>query len=501
MTPSMAATSSDTGWLPMPVPGVTPRTNRSSPALTAPAPEMSRSIKGGWTSGCGAYQARRPIRTIPATIACVIQPRPSRSIVVIGLTVSLLVAACGGSSPSGGASSADPTASAPGPAGTATREPGTSTPGPVSQGAWDRTLALEPVVGGLDAPLDMAVRPGEPDALYVVEQVGRVRVVRDGALVERPVLDIAGQVSAGGESGLLGLAFHPDVDDGRFFVYYTALDGRQVVSSFRLDPDDADVALPDSEVTLLRMDDQFGNHNGGSLVFGPDGYLYIGTGDGGGGGDPLDSGRRLDTLLAKILRVDVDVAVEDLDGASYGIPADNPFVDTAGAMPEIWHTGLRNPWRFRFDRANGDLWIGDVGQGAWEEVDRAPAGIGGLDFGWNIREGMHCYGSGDGECDKSGLTDPVAEYGHDEGCSVTGGTVYRGKAQPDLVGWYVMSDYCSGRFWVVDAAAAAADGVGEPHVALDSGRNISAIAEDAAGELLATDLSSGEVLRVVVAPG
>lgn len=409
-----------------------------------------------------------------------------------------MLTACAGPSPTDpipSASPASPAATVDGSTGRATPAPEPSATEAAGPGSWDRTLALEPVVDGLDGPLDLAVRPGEPDALYVLEQVGRVRVVRDGALVDRPVLDIAGIVSAGGESGLLGLAFHPDPDDGRLFVYHTALDGRQVVSSYRLDPDATDVAVPDSEVVLLAMDDQFGNHNGGSLVFGPDGYLYIGTGDGGGGGDPLDSGRRLDTLLAKILRIDVDGGTPD--GAPYGIPADNPFVDEAGAMPEIWHTGLRNPWRFRFDRDTGDLWIGDVGQGAWEEINLAPAGEGGLDFGWNLMEGTHCYGASD--CDPAGLTLPVAEYGHDEGCSVTGGTVYRGETQPDLVGWYVLSDYCSGRFWVVDAAAAASEGLQEPLVALDSGRNISAIAEDAAGELFATDLS-GAVLRVVIAP-
>jgi glucose/arabinose dehydrogenase len=420
-------------------------------------------------------------------------------VATIGIgAVQVFLAACARPLPSGPSPSVDPSATAAASGVTATSTPG-SEPTPSEAppaGAWDRSLDLEPVVGGLDGPLDLAVRPGDPDALYVVEQVGRVRVVRDGALVAEPVLDIAGIVSAGGESGLLGLAFHPDPDDGRLFVYYTALDGDQVVSSFRLDPDVPDVALAD-EVMLLKMDDQFGNHNGGSLAFGPDGYLYIGTGDGGGGGDPLDSGRRLDTLLAKILRVDVDGG--NPDGASYGIPADNPFLDEAGAMPEIWHTGLRNPWRIRFDRANGDLWIGDVGQGAWEEIDRAPAGVGGLDFGWNLMEGTRCYPSGEEACDLPGLTPPVTEYGHDEGCSVTGGTVYRGEAQPDLVGWYVLSDYCSGRFWVVDAAAAA-EGFQDPLFAFDSRRNISAIAEDAAGELFATDLSGGEILRVVVAP-
>jgi glucose/arabinose dehydrogenase len=426
-------------------------------------------------------------------------PSPSSTLALVATMI--LVVACAGSEPDG-SSATGPSAGATTPAGTAesaTPGPDPTEPGTPAPGSWDRTLALEPFVGGLDGPLDLAVRPGDPDAMYVVEQVGRVRLIRDGAVVDEPVLDIAGIVSAGGESGLLGLAFHPDPGDERFFVYYTALDGDQVVSSFQLDPGVPDRALRDSERILMKMDDQFGNHNGGAMVFGPDGYLYIGTGDGGGGGDPLDSGRRLDTLLGKILRVDVDGG--DANGARYGIPEDNPFLSTAGAMPEIWHTGLRNPWRIRFDRETGDLWIGDVGQGAWEEIDRAPARVGGLDFGWNIMEGTHCFRSGSDSCDSTGLTLPVTEYGHDEGCSVTGGTVYRGEAQPDLWGWYVLSDYCSGRFWVIDAAAAAANGFQEPVVALDSGRNISAIAEDAAGEMFATDLSAGEVLRVVVAPG
>ncbi|MEX2185008.1 MAG: PQQ-dependent sugar dehydrogenase, partial [Chloroflexota bacterium] len=235
------------------------------------------------------------------------------------------------------------------------------------------------------------------------------------------------------------------------------------------------------------------NHNGGSMVFGPDGYLYIGTGDGGGGGDPLGSGRRLDTLLAKVLRIDVNVAA-DAD-PPYVIPSDNPYVGRDGARPEIWHTGLRNPWRVQFDQATGDLWIGDVGQGAWEEIDRAPAGVGGLDFGWNTMEGTRCYR--DDGCDQAGLTLPVTEYGHDQGCSVTGGTVYRGSVQPALWGWYVFADYCSGRFWVVDPGV---EGLQEPVAVLDSGRNISSIAPGPNGELYATDLG-GSVHRVVVAGG
>jgi glucose/arabinose dehydrogenase len=359
------------------------------------------------------------------------------------------------------------------------------------------TLALEPVVGGFRDPVDIAWRADDPESLFVVDQGGRIRVVRDRALVETPFLDIAGIVTAGGEQGLLGLAFHPNSSDRRFFVYYTALDGDQVVASYETMAADRDRADPDSEVILLDMPDQFGNHNGGGLAFGPDGYLYISTGDGGGGGDPLDSGRHLDTLLAKILRIDVDARSPGVD-PQYTIPADNPFVETDGARQEIWLTGLRNPWRFRFDRTTGDLWIGDVGQNDREEIDVARAGVGGLDFGWNVMEGSACFRDGGDACLTDALTLPVTEYGHDEGCSVTGGAVYRGEAQPALRGWYVFADYCSGRFWVIDPAS---DELAPPTFALDSNRNISAIAEDSAGELFATDLAGGELLRVVADGG
>ena len=425
------------------------------------------------------------------------------------LAASILVAGCTSPTPSGGGPTSAPVTT--GPAVTATTgtaaTPGASTTAAPSAATTAGApaapafrLALEPLASGLESPLDVATRRDQPDALYVAEQVGRIRVVRAGVVAPDPVLDIAGIVTAGGEQGLLGLAFHPDPTDGRLFVYYTASDGHQVVSSFRMDPDDPDRADRDSEQVLIRMADPYGNHNGGGMVFGPDGYLYISTGDGGSAGDPLDSGRHLDTLLAKILRIDVDSApTHGTDGPASAIPAGNPFVDTAGAMPEIWHTGLRNPWRFRFDAANGDMWIGDVGQGSWEEIDRAPAGVGGLDFGWNWMEGTHCYGDRQDDCQAPGMTLPVTEYGHDLGCSVTGGTVYRGEAQPALQGWYVFADYCSGRFWVIDAAAAA-DGIQQPSLVLESGRNISAIAPDSVGELIATDLGSGELLRVVATP-
>jgi glucose/arabinose dehydrogenase len=350
------------------------------------------------------------------------------------------------------------------------------------------------VASGLDAPVGVATRSGDPTAIYVVEQAGRIRVVRDGDLYDVPVLDIRDRVTAGGEQGLLGLAFHPDPSDRRLFVYYTNLGGDQVVASFEMDPATPDRALPDSERVLLTMPDRFANHNGGAVVFGPDGYLYISTGDGGGGGDPLGSGERLDTLLAKILRIDVDRS--GTDGTAYAIPPDNPFADEPNARPEIWHTGLRNPWRMKFDSVTGDLWIGDVGQSAWEEIDRGPAGIGGLDFGWSRMEGFECYPPSQNDCETPDLTTPVAAYGHDLGCAVVGGTVYRGSTQPGLAGWYVFADYCSGRVWVLDPTAPPPV---EPQLALDSSRNISAIGQDAAGELFATDIASGELLHVEVA--
>jgi glucose/arabinose dehydrogenase len=410
----------------------------------------------------------------------------------LGMLAAAATAGCGGPGPTGAspgasgspATSAPPAASEPLPTTTPTSAPSRGLGAPP-------VLALEPVAAGLDAPVDVTWRPADPEALYALERVGRIRIVRDGALVAAPLLDISEQVTSGGEQGLLGLAFHPDPGDGRLFVYYTALDGDQVVSAFTTDPDDPDRADADSETVLLKMADQYGNHNGGALAFGPDGYLYISTGDGGGGGDPLDSGRRLDTPLAKVLRIDVDVPAGST--APYTVPDDNPFVGLDDALPEIWLTGLRNPWRMHFDRGTGDLWIGDVGQGAWEEVDVARGGVGGLDYGWNEMEGTHCFQTSDGECATDGLTLPVTEYSHDLGCSVVGGTVYRGAAEPSMAGWYVFADYCSGYVWVLDPTD---DGPTDPLLVLESGRSISAIGEDATGELIVTDLSSGELLRI-----
>jgi glucose/arabinose dehydrogenase len=416
---------------------------------------------------------------------------------IVVLLVAALVTACGENqaSPSTAATptvvaSATPTSVAP-------SESPSAQPTSSAVSGEPPELTIETVVEGLSDPVDIAWRPDDPSSLFVVEQVGRIRIVRDGQLVERPFLDISDLVRAGGEAGLLGLGFLPSGEAGRFFVYYTDRNSDQVVASYDTDPGDRDVADPGTGRIWLTMADRFGNHNGGSLAFGPDGHLYIGTGDGGGAGDPLDSGRSLDTLLAKVLRIDVSQDPQPDADTPYAIPPDNPFVATDGARPEIWHTGLRNPWRIRFDRATGDLWIGDVGQGAREEIDVARAGTGGLDYGWNAMEGTTCFrDSGDG-CATPELTLPVTEYDHDFGCSVTGGTVYRGSELPALQGWYVFADFCSGIFWAIDAAQ---DRVESPTIVAESELSVSAIAEDAAGELYVTDLSGG-LYRIGVAGG
>jgi glucose/arabinose dehydrogenase len=353
-------------------------------------------------------------------------------------------------------------------------------------------VALEPVVDIPGAPIAVTAAGDGSGRLFVAERGGRIWIVRDGQRSEQPFLDIASRVTAGGEQGLLGLAFHPDFpDDPRFFIYYTTTDRDNVVAERRVDPADPDRAVRDEEREILRMDDFAANHNGGHLAFGPDGFLYIATGDGGGAGDPQGTGQRLDTLLGKILRIGVEPSS---DGGEYLIPPDNPFAGRGDAMGEIWHVGLRNPWRFSFDRATGDLWIGDVGQGRWEEIDVARGGASGLNFGWSVTEGRHCFR--ENGCSTDGLTPPVTEYSHDLGCSVTGGVVYRGTASPPLTGGYLFGDYCSGRMWALDARE---DEVGEPVVVAETGVAISSFGEDEAGEVYVTDLS-GSLLRVTASP-
>ena len=246
---------------------------------------------------------------------------------------------------------------------------------------------------------------------------------------------------------------------------------------------------------ILHVQQPYANHNGGAVVFGPDGKLFISLGDGGSEGDPQGYGQNPRTLLGKILRIDVDTRSGD---RQYAIPPDNPFADGVGGAPEIWLTGLRNPWRISFDRTTGDLWIGDVGQSAWEEVDVQRAGApGGTNYGWNRMEGRHCYQPSTG-CDETGLTMPVTEYGHDQGCTVIGGSVVRGPDQPALIGGYLFADYCSGRIWAIDPST---DAYRDPTVVADSGHSIAAFGEDEAGDLYAADISSGSILRVTATRG
>jgi len=313
-----------------------------------------------------------------------------------------------------------------------------------------------------------------------------------GAVRSDPFLDIRDRVLAGGERGLLGLAFHPGFPNpSRIFVDYTRRpDGATVISELQATAERAD---PASERILLVIPQPYANHNGGQLAFGPDGDLYIGMGDGGSEGDPQGNGQNTHALLGKILRIDVDG--RHAAGKAYAIPDDNPFAPGgarpgAGA-PEVWAYGMRNPWRFSFDPANGDLYIGDVGQNAWEEIDRQPGGSpGGQNYGWNVMEGLHCYG---GTCDPRAYVKPFAEYGHAQGCAVAGGYVYRGEAQPSLDGAYLFGDYCSGTVFTLQLSGGAVS----VKAILSSGKQISSFGVGDDGELYLADLGGGGIYRVV----
>jgi len=355
----------------------------------------------------------------------------------------------------------------------------------------DYRVEVEPFAQVAGGPLAIAAPHDGSGRLFVASQAGQIwSVDADGAVLPEPMIDLAPFIVSGGEQGLLGLALHPDFpDDPRAFVNYTGENGDTWISSIALDASNPNRFDVDSLRRLLFIDQPYSNHNGGGTLFGPDGFLYLALGDGGSGGDPHDNGQRLDTLLGKILRIDVDAGDRD-----YAIPADNPFANSDG-MDEIWHYGLRNPWRLSFDRGTGDLWIGDVGQGSWEEVDVARDGAGGgLDFGWNVMEGAHCYGAD--TCDDQGLELPVTEYGHDHGCTVIGGYVYRGSAAPLLEGHYLFADYCSGIIFAIDGSTTSPVAPAEVgHV--DGG--VSAFGEDEAGELYLTTLD-GNVYRVSASP-
>ena len=407
-----------------------------------------------------------------------------------GVRKTLALVACAlalSSCSEGGSPSA---ASAPGPS----ARPDRRTAARVALPPEDVSITLRRVVSGLSAPLGVTGAGDGRRWLYVVEQDGRIRLFRDGELEEAAFLDVSDRTEGGGEQGLLGLAFHPDYEaNRRLFVNYTDLNGDTVIAEYRRSRRDPARALRRSERVLLRVDQPFSNHNGGALAFGPDGMLYIALGDGGSAGDPQNNGQRKDTLLGKILRVDVASRATE-----YEIPDDNPFTGDPTARGEIWDYGLRNPWRMSFDRRTGVLWIADVGQGEWEEVNREPAGSGGgFNYGWRVKEGHACYPAGE-ECEVVGspldeMTDPLAVYSHDLGCSVTGGHVYRGRAFPELAGNYFFGDYCSGRIWAV---AAGGPDRQRPVELLDTELSISSFGEDDRGELFVTDLAGGGLYRL-----
>jgi glucose/arabinose dehydrogenase len=373
---------------------------------------------------------------------------------VLLLPFVLLAAACS----SGGEPSAT---------GGETTQP-SSLPSETATGESGAGLKLTRVATGLDAPDDLASTPSEPHRLYVVEQPGRIRVVENGRLLPHPFLEITSAVQSGGEQGLLSVAFHPDyADNGLFYVDYTDLDGNTRVVEF----ESRDGEAPVRKRELLFVEQPYANHNGGQLAFGPDGRLYVGMGDGGGGGDPENHAQNLSDALGKLLSLDVD---------------------SPGARWRIEGFGLRNPWRFSFDRETGDLWIGDVGQGEWEEIDHTPRDDPGLEnYGWDVYEGRHRYE--DKEPNPRGkLVMPVAEYSHDHGCSVTGGFVYRGERVSSAEGRYFYGDYCSGTVWSLTLRDGKAADIRRHgfHVAA-----LSSFGQDVAGELYLVSLE-GDVFRL-----
>jgi hypothetical protein len=351
-------------------------------------------------------------------------------------------------------------------------------------------IALETVVQGLSAPVYVTAPPGDAERLFVVQRGGLVLIVEDGAALPTPFLDLRGSVTAAGsEQGLLSIAFHPQyTSNGWVYASYTNTQGdtRIVRHTVSANPDQVDPASGD---TVLAVDQPFTNHNGGLVAFGPDGMLYVGLGDGGGAGDPLGHGQNITTLLGSMLRLDVDTATP------YAIPVDNPLVGQTNARPEIWAHGLRNPWRFSFDRQTGDLYIADVGQSALEEVSFQPAAsAGGENYGWNVMQASACFTPPNG-CSTAGLILPVYDYPHAEGCSVTGGNVYRGNAHPALAGRYFFADYCGGwiRSFVIQNGQAT--GVRDHTDDLGTVPEISSFGEDGVGELYVVSLA-GTVYRV-----
>jgi glucose/arabinose dehydrogenase len=356
------------------------------------------------------------------------------------------------------------------------------------------TIKLTEIASGLSKPVFVTSARDGTGRLFIVEKTGRIKIYKGGTVLSTPLLNLSGSVSTGGEQGLLGLAFHPGFTSNRkLYVNYTNTSGDTVIREYRTVSTNPDRVASGSGRTILRINQPYANHNGGMLAFGRDGYLYIGMGDGGSSGDPGNRAQNKDSLLGKMLRINVNGSTST---RNYLIPSSNPYVGAPGRN-EIWQRGLRNPWRFSFDRSTGDLWIGDVGQARYEEIDRAKrtsTGPGrGVNWGWRVMEGFHCYKPTSG-CNKDGKRLPLLEYSHGSNgrCSVTGGYVYRGTAIPALAGWYVFADYCSGEIWAV------ASGASSPATKVklaDTDLAISSFGETAGGELLVVSLG-GSVYRI-----
>ncbi len=409
---------------------------------------------------------------------------------ILGLSVLLLLAAC--------STVPEPTQQpapliatvAPAPTDTASSAPSmdeaapeapvtvTAFPDPM-QYMW--TLA----VNGFEQPLDVQNAGDGSNRLFVVERGGKIRVVENNFLLDEPFLDISKKVkTAGSEQGLLGLAFHPRyMENGLFFINYTDVNGNTVIARYQVS-ENANQADRTSEAVLFHIEQPYGNHNGGGIAFGPDGFLYIGLGDGGSADDPKGNGQNLNTYLGSLLRIDVD------GGETYVIPADNPFLNGEG-LPEIWAYGLRNPWRFSFDSLTGDLYIADVGQNEWEEIDFLPAdSAGGANFGWNFMEGTHIFVL---EPPASlGVVAPVAEYSHGEGCSVTGGNVYRGAELPEWQGIYFYGDFCTGQIW----GLLEVDGAWQSQSLFFTGAMLASFGEGEDGALYYADYNTEAIYRL-----
>jgi glucose/arabinose dehydrogenase len=348
-------------------------------------------------------------------------------------------------------------------------------------------VVLERIASGLDTPV--AITHAGDTRLFITLQKGLV-VIHDGtSVLPTPFIDLRSVLISGGERGLLSVAFHPDyAQNGRFFVYYTNRSGDITIARYNRSASNPNLADAASGVVLLTIPHPTNsNHNGGQLQFGSDGYLYAGTGDGGGAGDQSNNAQNLSSLLGKMLRIDVD------SGATYTVPPSNPFVARAGARPEIWAYGLRNPWRFSFDRETGDLWIADVGQGSWEEVDLQPVtSIGGENYGWRRMEGAHCFNPAT-NCSEPGMVLPVIEYPHSPECSITGGYRYRGTRSPALRSRYIYGDLCSGKIW----GAALIGSSWNVALLRDTAFTITTFGEDAAGEVYVADVNDGSIYRIV----